>query len=188
MGRGVSREVPDPPDVSASPQLRIGYGFDAHPLKEGRKCVLAGVEIPSTVGPEGHSDGDVVLHALADALLGAFALGDLGSVFGTGRPEWKDAPSTGLVSGALSRIGKARVVNVDVTVVAQRPPLAAHRDAMRASIAELLGIPTGSVSVKASSGNGLTDFGRGEGIAATVVLIAERPVGPVEESPEFLSG
>src|SRR5512135_1633402 len=116
--------------MSPSPQLHIGYGFDAHPLKEGRKCVLAGVEIPSDVGPVGHSDGDVVLHALADALLGAFALGDLGSVFGTGRPEWKDAPSTGLVSGALSRIGPARVVNVDVTVVAQRPPLAAHRDAM----------------------------------------------------------
>jgi 2-C-methyl-D-erythritol 2,4-cyclodiphosphate synthase len=174
--------------VSASPQLRIGYGFDAHPLKAGRKCVLGGVEIPSDAGPDGHSDGDVVLHALADALLGAFALGDLGSVFGTGRPEWADAPSSGLVSGALSRIGPSHVLNVDVTVVAKRPPLAAYRDAMRASIAELLGIQVACVSVKASSGNGLTDFGRGEGIAATVVLLAERPVGPVEESPEFLSG
>ena len=170
------------------PSLRIGHGFDAHPLKEGRKCVLAGVEIASDAGPDGHSDGDVVLHALADALLGAFALGDLGSVFGTGRPEWKDAPSSGLVSAALSRIGNARVLNVDVTIVAKRPPLAPYREAMRSSIAELLGIPLPCVSVKASSGNGLTDFGRGEGIAANVVLLAERPKGPAEDSPEFLSG
>ena len=170
------------------PQLRIGYGYDAHPLKHGRKCVLAGVEIPSDAGPDGHSDGDVVLHALADAILGAFALGDLGSVFGTGRPEWADAPSSGLVSGALSRVGPARVLNVDVTVVAKRPALAAHREAMRASIAELLGIPLGSVSVKASSGNGLGAFGRGEGIAATAVLLAERVIDPTADTPEFLSG
>jgi 2-C-methyl-D-erythritol 2,4-cyclodiphosphate synthase len=174
--------------VSAPVPYRIGYGFDAHPLKEGRKCVLAGVEIASEVGPEGHSDADVVLHALADALLGAFALGDLGSVFGTGRPEWKDAPSSGLVNGALSRIGAARIFNVDVTIVAKRPALSPHREAMRASIAELLGIPLTCVSVKFSSGNGLTDFGRGDGIGATVVLLAEPPKGPAEESPEFLSG
>src|SRR5258706_5831635 len=118
--------------MNAAPQLRIGYGYDAHPLKAGRKCVLAGVEIPSDAGPEGHSDGDVVFHALADALLGAFALGDLGSVFGTGRPEWKDAPSSGLVNAALTRIGKARVTNVDVTIVAKRPVLGPYREAMRA--------------------------------------------------------
>ncbi len=155
--------------------FRIGHGFDAHPLVRGRRCVLGGVEIASDSGPEGHSDGDVVLHALADALLGAAAAGDLGSVFGTARPEWKDAPSARLVAEVRERTGRPRVVNVDVTVVAARPKIGPHRDAMRERIAALLDADPSRVSVKAASGNGLTDFGRGAGIAAEAVVLVEIP-------------
>jgi 2-C-methyl-D-erythritol 2,4-cyclodiphosphate synthase len=153
--------------------LRIGQGFDAHPLVPGRRCVLGGVELPSDSGPEGHSDGDVILHALADALLGAAAAGDLGGLFGENRPEWKDAPSSRFVEEVLVRIGRPRVLNVDVTVVGLTPRLGRHRDEIRGRIAGLLGVSVGVVSVKASSGNGLTAFGRGQGIAAAVVLLAE---------------
>ncbi len=156
-------------------ELRVGHGFDAHPLASGRRCVLGGVEVPSEAGPEGHSDGDVVLHALADALLGASAAGDLGSVFGTSRPEWKGAPSGKLVEEVRGRTGRPRVVNVDVTVIGARPRIGPHRDAMRARIAALLGVEVSRVSVKASSGNGLTGFGRGEGIAAEAFVLVEIP-------------
>jgi 2-C-methyl-D-erythritol 2,4-cyclodiphosphate synthase len=135
--------------------------------------VLGGVRIPSDAGPVGHSDGDVVLHALADALLGAAAAGDLGSVFGTEEPEWRAAPGEALVRHVRELTDHPEIRNVDVTILASRPRVAAHREAMRANIAALLGIPLARVSVKASSGNGLTDFGRGEGVAATVVLLAE---------------
>ncbi len=155
--------------------FRIGHGFDAHPLVPGRRCVLGGVEVRSDVGPDGHSDGDVVLHALADALLGAAAAGDLGSVFGTGRPEWKDAPSSGLVAHVRELTDHPAVVNVDVTVLGARPMVGPFSEAMRESIAALLGTEVSRVSVKASSGNGLTAFGRGEGIAAEVVVLVERP-------------
>ena len=155
--------------------VRIGHGFDAHPLVPGRRCVLGGVEIPSDAGPEGHSDGDVVLHALADALLGAAAAGDLGSVFGTGRPEWKDAPSSRFIAHVRELTGHPRVVNVDVTVIAARPTIGPYRDVIRQNLAALLGADVSQVSVKASSGNGLTDFGRGAGVAADVVLLVELP-------------
>ncbi|HTS03304.1 MAG TPA: 2-C-methyl-D-erythritol 2,4-cyclodiphosphate synthase [Thermoanaerobaculia bacterium] len=153
--------------------MRIGHGFDAHPLAPGRRCVLGGVAIPSDAGPIGHSDGDVVLHALADALLGAAAAGDLGTVFGTDRPEWRGASGEALVRHVRELTDHPGVLNVDVTILAGRPRVAEYRDAMRTNIAALLGIGAARVSVKASSGNGLTDFGRGEGVAATVVLLTE---------------
>lgn len=155
--------------------LRIGSGFDAHRLVPGRPCVLGGVEIPSDSGPEGHSDGDVVLHALTDALLGAAAAGDLGSEFGTDRPEFAGAPSSRFVVLARERIGPHAVVNVDVTLVSARPRIGPYRNAIRERIAALLGVPSERVSVKASSGNGLTDFGRGDGVAANVVLLLDLP-------------
>lgn len=155
--------------------LRIGQGLDAHPLVAGRRCVLGGVEIPSDAGPEGHSDGDVVLHALADALLGTAAAGDLGSVFGTTDPRFRDAPSSVFVTEALARAGNPKVVNVDVTLIAERPRVGPYRDAMRERIAALLGVPTERVSVKASSGNGMTGFGRGEGVFASAVVLVEVP-------------
>lgn len=155
--------------------MRVGHGFDAHPLAAGRPCVLGGVTIPSDAGPLAHSDGDVVLHALADALLGAAAAGDLGSVFGSDRPEWKDAPGERLVRHVRELTDHPEIGNVDVTILAAKPRVAEHREAMRASIAALLGTEPGRVSVKASSGNGLTDFGRGEGVAATVVVLVADP-------------
>jgi 2-C-methyl-D-erythritol 2,4-cyclodiphosphate synthase len=133
--------------------------------------VLGGVAVPSDSGPVGHSDGDVVLHALADALLGAAAMGDLGSIFGTNRPEWAGAAGEAFVRHVRELTDHPEILNVDVTILAVRPRVAEHREAMRANIAALLGIPEARVSVKASSGNGLTDFGRGEGVAATVVLL-----------------
>jgi 2-C-methyl-D-erythritol 2,4-cyclodiphosphate synthase len=151
--------------------VRIGHGFDAHPLAPGRPCVLGGVRIPSDAGPVGHSDGDVVLHALADALLGAAAMGDLGSVFGTDRPEWAGAAGEAFVRHVRELTDHPEVLNVDATILAAKPRVAEHREAMRANIAALLGISVARVSVKASSGNGLTDFGRGEGVAATVLLL-----------------
>lgn len=151
--------------------MRIGHGFDAHPLLAGRPCVLGGVTIPSDSGPLGHSDGDVVLHALADALLGAEAAGDLGTVFGTDRPEWRDAPGEALVRHVRELTDHPPIHNVDVTILALRPKVAEFREAMRANIAALLGTEPARVSVKASSGNGLTDFGRGEGVAATVLVL-----------------
>ncbi len=153
--------------------LRIGHGFDAHRLIPGRPCVLGGVVVDSDFGQEGHSDGDAVLHALADALLGAAAAGDLGSMFGESRPEWRGAASSRFVEEVLVQTGRPKVLNVDVTVVGLRPRLAPYREAIRSRIAELLGITVGQVSVKASSGNGLTDFGKGDGVAASVILLAE---------------
>jgi 2-C-methyl-D-erythritol 2,4-cyclodiphosphate synthase len=151
--------------------VRIGHGFDAHRLEPGRPCVLGGVAVPSDSGPVGHSDGDVVLHALADALLGAAAMGDLGSIFGTERPEWAGAAGESFVRHVRELTEHPEILNVDVTILAVRPRVADYREAMRANIAALLGIAVARVSVKASSGNGLTDFGRGEGVAATVVLL-----------------
>ena len=151
--------------------MRIGHGFDAHRLEPGRPCVLGGVAVPSDSGPIGHSDGDVVLHALADALLGAAAMGDLGSVFGTDRLEWAGAAGEAFVRHVRELTDHPAVLNVDITILAVRPRVGEHREAMRANIAALLGVPVARVSVKASSGNGLTDFGRGEGVAATVVLL-----------------
>lgn len=153
--------------------MRIGHGFDAHPLAPKRPCILGGVTIPSEEGPIGHSDGDVVLHALADALLGAAAAGDLGTVFGTDRPEWRDATGEALVRHVRELTDHPSVENVDVTILASKPKVAPYRDAMRANIAALLGVAVDRVSVKASSGNGLTDFGRGVGVAATVVVLVE---------------
>jgi 2-C-methyl-D-erythritol 2,4-cyclodiphosphate synthase len=153
--------------------LRIGHGFDAHRLVLGRPCVLGGVVVESDSGPEGHSDGDAVLHALADALLGAAAAGDLGSMFGESRPKWRGAASSRLVEQVLVQTGHPKVLNVDVTVVGLRPRLAPYREAIRSRIAELLGISVDQVSVKASSGNGMTDFGKGDGVAASVILLAE---------------
>lgn len=153
--------------------MRIGHGFDAHRLQPGRPCVLGGVAVPSDSGPVGHSDGDVVLHALADALLGAAAMGDLGSIFGTDRPEWAGAAGEAFVRHVRDLTDHPAVLNVDVTILAVRPRVGEYREAMRENIAALLGVPVARVSVKASSGNGLTDFGRGEGVAATVVLLVD---------------
>lgn len=154
--------------------MRVGAGFDVHAFAEGtdRPLVLGGVRIDGGPGLAGHSDADVVTHAVCDALLGAAAAGDLGSVFGTDDPELAGVGSLDLLRAVVGRVGR-RVGNVDCTVVAQRPHLAGHRDAMRASLAEVLGVELDRVSVKITSTDRLGSIGRGEGIACWAVCALE---------------
>ena len=153
--------------------MRIGQGFDAHRLVAGRPLVLGGAEIPSERGLEGHSDGDVLLHAVASALLGALGEGDLGRHFPSSDPALAGIPSRAIVSrvAALVRAAGLAIGNVDATVVAETPRLAPHLAAMRAAIAEALGTEPARVNVKATSTDGLGAIGRGEGIAALAVAL-----------------
>jgi len=153
--------------------LRIGHGYDLHRLVAGRRFVLGGVEIPHTHGPLGHSDGDVVLHALCDALLGALALGDIGQHFPDTDPNFAGADSATLLARviALVRARNFTVANVDVTVHAERPRIRPHVARMRARIAALLDCPNDAVSIKAKTNEGLGEIGRGEAIAATAVAL-----------------
>ena len=155
--------------------MRIGIGYDIHRLVTGRRLVLGGVEIPGPVGLLGHSDGDAVLHAVADAILGAAALGDIGEHFPDTCEQWRDADSAQILSAVVKMAAERslKVRNVDVNVIAQTPRLAEARDAMRRRIAELLGIPARHVSVKARSSEGLGPIGRGEAIEAQAVVLLE---------------
>jgi 2-C-methyl-D-erythritol 2,4-cyclodiphosphate synthase len=156
---------------------RAGIGYDVHARAAGRPLVLGGVRFESPWGLAGHSDADVLLHAIGDALLGALALGDLGDHFPPGDPRWKDASSLDLLAriAALLAARGARVVNVDAMVVAEAPKLAPARAAMRDNIARALGIEVARVSVKATTPEGLGALGRGEGIAAWAVAMVEVP-------------
>lgn len=158
--------------------IRVGQGLDVHAFSddEDRPLVLGGVFIPEGPGLAGHSDSDVVLHALTDALLGAAALGDLGTLFGTDDPRYADAPSSVFVAEALRRVGQAgwRLSSADCTIVAQRPKLAAHRVHIADGLHQVLGVHPGTVSVKSTSTDGLGAIGRGEGIACLAVVLVER--------------
>ena len=156
---------------------RAGIGYDVHARAAGRPLVLGGVRFESPWGLAGHSDADVLLHAIGDALLGALALGDLGDHFPPGDPRWKDASSLDLLSriAALLEGRGARVVNVDAMGVAEAPRLAPARAAMRDNIARALKIEVARVSVKATTPEGLGALGRGEGIAAWAVAMVEAP-------------
>ncbi len=156
--------------------VRIGIGYDIHALVEGRRLVLGGVELAQHIGLHGHSDADVVTHALMDALLGALALGDIGHHFPDSDARWKDAASVEMlehVVGLMAERGYA-VGNVDVTVVAATPRLAPHLGAMRAALATRLRVGPGEVSIKATTGEGLSPEGRGEAIAAHATALVER--------------
>ncbi|MDD2509564.1 MAG: 2-C-methyl-D-erythritol 2,4-cyclodiphosphate synthase [Syntrophomonas sp.] len=156
--------------------MRVGYGYDVHRLQEGRRLVLGGVEIPHTQGLLGHSDADVLLHAICDALLGAAALGDIGRHFPDSDSQYQDINSLLLlkeVAGILNRAGW-RVINVDSTVVAQEPRLAPHIFQMRQNIARFLGLEPEQVSVKATTSEGLGFEGRQEGISAHAVVLIEQ--------------
>lgn len=157
--------------------IRIGHGYDVHALAEGDHVTLGGVRIPCGFGVRAHSDGDVALHALCDALLGAAALGDIGRHFPDDDPAWRDADSRELLARVLARVRAEgwSVVNVDVTVIAERPRLGAHVEAMRTAVADVLGIGADAVSVKATTHEGIGGLGRGEGIAAHAVALLERP-------------
>jgi 2-C-methyl-D-erythritol 2,4-cyclodiphosphate synthase len=154
---------------------RVGQGYDAHRLARGRRLFLGGEEIPFELGLEGHSDADVLLHALGDAMLGAAGLGDLGAYFPPGDPKWKGASSVRLLELIRERISEAgwRVVNCDLTLLAERPKLAPYRDRIRARIADLLTIDPGAVGLKATTNEGLGAIGRGEGMAAFAVVLVE---------------
>jgi len=147
---------------------RIGFGYDVHRLAEGRKLILGGVEIPSELGLDGHSDADVLTHAIIDALLGAAALGDIGALFPDTAPEWKDADSIELLRDVRRRIGTAgyTIVNIDATVVLERPKLRPYIDAMRDRLAKALEIDLGRVSVKATTSERMGFVGVGDGAAA----------------------
>ena len=153
--------------------MRIGHGYDVHKLVGGRKCIIGGVDIPSDVGLLGHSDADVLLHAVCDALLGAAALGDIGKHFPPNDDAFKDADSRLLLKKVLKLIKNAgyTVGNIDATIVAQKPKMAPYIDEMRKNIANDLGVDISFVSVKATTEEGLGFTGEGLGISAHAVCI-----------------
>jgi 2-C-methyl-D-erythritol 4-phosphate cytidylyltransferase/2-C-methyl-D-erythritol 2,4-cyclodiphosphate synthase len=153
--------------------MRIGTGYDLHRLVAGRPLVLAGVQVPFERGLQGHSDADIVCHALTDAVLGAAGLGDIGRLFPDTDAQWKDADSLKLLASAMERVraGGYRVVNVDVTVIAERPKLLPHVDSMRATLARALGVEVGAVSVKGKTNEQVGAIGRGEAMACHAVAL-----------------
>ena len=153
--------------------IRIGNGYDLHTLVEGRPLVLAGVTIPFELGLSGHSDADIVCHAVTDAVLGAAAIGDIGRLFPDSDPKWKGADSIALLKGAMElvRHGGYRVANVDVTVIAQQPKLLPYLDRMRSNLAAALGVDAGAVSIKGKTNEGVDSMGRGESMACHAVAL-----------------
>lgn len=156
--------------------MRIGTGYDLHRLVAGRPLILAGVTIPFERGLDGHSDADVVCHAVTDAVLGAAALGDIGRLFPDTDPQWKDADSIALLKGAMARVQAAgyRLSNVDVTVIAQQPKLLRYLDQMRANLAAALDVDASAVSVKGKTNEGVDSMGRGESMACHAVALLIR--------------
>ncbi len=157
--------------------FRVGHGYDVHRLVAGRRLVLGGETIPFDRGLEGHSDADVLLHALTDAILGAAGLGDLGSYFPPSDPTWKDASSLRLLEIAVDKARDRgyRIANCDLTLVAEAPQLAPYRERIRERIAGELGIASEEVGLKATTNEGLGAIGRGEGICAFAVVLLSRP-------------
>ncbi|MDD6012016.1 MAG: 2-C-methyl-D-erythritol 2,4-cyclodiphosphate synthase [Oscillospiraceae bacterium] len=156
--------------------MRIGHGYDVHRLVENRKLILGGVEIPFEKGLDGHSDADVLLHAISDALLGAAALGDIGKFFPDNDPAYEGADSLVLLREVCRKLSDEgyTIINIDATVLAQRPKLRPFIDLMRENIAAACGIEADAVSVKATTEEGLGFSGRGEGIAAHSVCLIEK--------------
>ncbi len=155
--------------------MRIGQGFDVHALVAGRKLVLGGVEIPYYMGLQGHSDADVLLHAICDALLGAAALGDIGSHYPDSDPRYEASDSRILLRETGKKISAQgyRIVNIDATIIAQAPRMAPHVPRMTGNIAADLGIELAAVSIKATTTENLGYIGRGEGIAAQAIALIE---------------
>ena len=155
--------------------MRIGIGYDIHRLTEGRRLVLGGVEFPGPVGLEAHSDGDVVLHAVADAMLGAASLGDLGEHFPDSDERWRDADSAQILAIVVGMLGERglTVSNLDVNVIAERPKIAPRRSEMQRRIASVLRVPPGRVNVKGRTAEGLGPVGRGEAIEVQAVVLLD---------------
>jgi len=167
-------------------RFRIGHGFDAHPFESGRELRLGGVAVPHARGLKGHSDADVLLHAVANALLGAIAAGDLGRHFPASDARYRGADSAALLTNVVGRVRRAGyvVANLDATVVAQEPRLAPFITAMEERIGQLLGAPPGTINVKASSPEGLGALGRGDGVAAWAVVLLEAAGGTGAETAD----
>ena len=155
------------------PRLRVGQGWDLHRRTEGRKLILGGVEIPFEKGLAGHSDADVLTHALIDALLGALCEGDIGLLFPDTDKTWKDACSLDLLAEVLTRVrrGEWKIANVDLTLVAEAPKIGPHRETIRRRLAEILELPLERVSLKAKTAEGLGSEGRGEAMSAFATVL-----------------
>jgi len=153
-----------------------GIGYDLHRLVEGRKLMIGGVEVPFEKGPQGHSDGDVLSHALCDALLGAAGLGDIGTHFPDTDPKWKGVSSLLFLEQTRKLLAERglRIVHVDAIVICERPKLGPHFPAMRAALAKSLGISEGQISLKAKTNEGVGEIGRGEAIAAQAIATLQR--------------
>jgi 2-C-methyl-D-erythritol 2,4-cyclodiphosphate synthase len=156
--------------------LRIGLGRDLHPLAEGRRFLLGGVEIPSDKGEQGHSDGDVLAHAVTDAVLGAAGLGDIGELFPPSDPAWKDADSLALLRRAFGKVREAgwRLVNLDCVILSETVRVLPFRDAIRESLARVLGASLEEVFVKGKTNEGLGPVGKGLAVEALAVCLLER--------------
>jgi 2-C-methyl-D-erythritol 2,4-cyclodiphosphate synthase len=157
-------------------EIRIGHGFDVHRFRRGRKLILGGVEIPHKVGLMGHSDADVLLHALINALLGAMGEGDIGTHFPDSDPRYKDIESAKLLTEVLAIMRRKRfkLINADVTLVAQQPRLAPHYAAMRKNVADRFKVDGNKINIKATTTERLGWLGKGEGMAATAVVLLGR--------------
>ncbi len=156
---------------------RVGIGYDVHRLKEGRPLVLGGVEISHKTGLDGHSDADVLMHAICDAVLGAVGEDDIGQFFPDTDPQWRDAPSKVFLEEAARQVAKrnGKLVNVDSMLIAEEPKIGPHIEAMKTNIASALGIPADSVGIKATTNETMGFAGRGEGMAAHAVASVQLP-------------
>ena len=157
--------------------VHVGIGYDVHALIPGRKLVLGGVDIPHSKGLDGHSDADVLMHAIVDAILGALGEVDIGHFFPNTDPRWRGAPSKVFLEEAARQVGKrqARIVNVDATVIAQQPKIFPHIPGMKQNIAAALGVSASQIGIKATTNEHLGFLGREEGIAAMAVASVDRP-------------
>ena len=156
---------------------RVGLGYDVHQLKAGRPLILGGVEIPHDTGLDGHSDADVLMHAICDAVLGALGEGDIGSFFPPSDPQWKNAASKIFLEEAARQIKVrgGRLINIDAMLIAEAPKIAPHVDAMKANIAAALNVPVTAIGIKATTNETMGFVGRGEGMAAHAVASVELP-------------
>jgi 2-C-methyl-D-erythritol 2,4-cyclodiphosphate synthase len=159
----------------------VGIGYDVHQLVPGRKLFLGGVEIPHDKGLEGHSDADVLMHAICDAVLGALGQKDIGTFFPNTDPRWRNVPSKVFLQEAARQIAfkKGKIINIDATLIAQEPKISPHIDAMKFNLAEALGINPSRVGVKATTNELMGFIGRGEGIAAMAVASVHLPDGDI---------
>jgi 2-C-methyl-D-erythritol 2,4-cyclodiphosphate synthase len=161
----------------AQPAFRVGLGYDIHPLVAGRPCILGGVNIPSPVGPDGHSDADVLLHAVADAILGAAGLRDIGHYFPNTDASLKGLDSAVIVQKAVAEAkaqGGWTVGNVDVVIIGERPKVMAHVDAMKAKVAEIIGISPAQVGIKATTNEGMDSIGQGKALAVQAICLISK--------------